>query len=296
MVLPVLVPLDGSDSAQVALLHALRLARTLHAPVRLLHVVGGPGADGAAAQGVLDAACERARGLGVTATGELAEAGGRRTAEVIVEAAAGAQLVLMGTHGAGTLDRLVLGSVCNEVVRAAAVPVCAVRYYPGELHEALHRRLDAKSLQQARVCVALDGSEAGVAAMGPVVALAAALGADVTLVTVVSGAGLDTETAGTLTAAEVHAHRDRAAAEARRLDEAAAAVRAQAPTLAVTTEVLWAAQRTVAAALAAAAQGFDFVAVAAQRRGLARAVLGSTAEELLRLATVPVIVVRAAAA
>ena len=39
----------------------------------------------------------------------------------------GADLIAMGTHGRGGLNRLVLGSVCDRVIRLSSCPVLAVR-------------------------------------------------------------------------------------------------------------------------------------------------------------------------
>jgi nucleotide-binding universal stress UspA family protein len=36
-------------------------------------------------------------------------------------------LIVLGTHGRGAVDRLLLGSVTGKLVRAAPVPVMAVR-------------------------------------------------------------------------------------------------------------------------------------------------------------------------
>jgi len=39
----------------------------------------------------------------------------------------GADLIAIGTHGRGGLDRLMLGSVCDRVIRLSSCPVLAVR-------------------------------------------------------------------------------------------------------------------------------------------------------------------------
>ena len=39
----------------------------------------------------------------------------------------GADLIAIGTHGRGGLNRLMLGSVCDRVIRLSSCPVLAVR-------------------------------------------------------------------------------------------------------------------------------------------------------------------------
>jgi nucleotide-binding universal stress UspA family protein len=47
-------------------------------------------------------------------------------------------LILMGTHGRGGIDRLLLGSVAERVVRSSRVPVLTVRVNDiGEMEPAL---------------------------------------------------------------------------------------------------------------------------------------------------------------
>lgn len=47
--------------------------------------------------------------------------------EAILDAARGADAIVMGTHGRAGLDHLLLGSVAERVVRVAPVPVITVR-------------------------------------------------------------------------------------------------------------------------------------------------------------------------
>jgi len=52
-----------------------------------------------------------------------------RPVDVILKAAeqAGADLIVMGTHGRGGINRLVVGSVTDRVLRQSPIPVLAVR-------------------------------------------------------------------------------------------------------------------------------------------------------------------------
>lgn len=135
------VPVDGSDTARRALQEAVKLAKeqgaTLvlaHAVEPLYHLAMEAYADydrvvQREAQKLVDDAVAFARAGGVQASGAVVETGGRRVAAAIAEEAqkAGADLIVMGTHGARGFEHLVLGSVAEGVVRRAAVPVLLVR-------------------------------------------------------------------------------------------------------------------------------------------------------------------------
>ena len=51
-------------------------------------------------------------------------------AEQILKASANADLIVMGTHGATGLARLLMGSVAEDVLRKAPCPVLTVRAHP----------------------------------------------------------------------------------------------------------------------------------------------------------------------
>lgn len=144
----ILVPVDGSDTANLALEEAIRLARNEGANLRIIHV-----ADSATyiwdaeftpvdlkqiqesirrfAQSVLDRALGAARDAGVSADTRLIEIDrlGQRVATKITEEAREwpADLIVIGTHGRRGLDHLLMGSVAEGVVRTAPVPVLLVR-------------------------------------------------------------------------------------------------------------------------------------------------------------------------
>ena|SRR6266536_575366 len=139
---------DFSESAEPAQAQAIKLARALGTDMIILHVAvevalfgEWPFSMGEVervdeaqkqwATGMLDERVQAARSQGVEARPEL-----RRGVPfaVIVETAAelGAEMIVVGTHGRGGLQRFLLGSVAERVVRLAPCPVLTVR--PGAQH------------------------------------------------------------------------------------------------------------------------------------------------------------------
>ncbi|MWV66088.1 universal stress protein [Halorubrum sp. JWXQ-INN 858] len=135
----ILCPTDGSDGAAAALDHAIELASRYDASLHLLYVVdeylpaldaGDPELAGqlrAAGERIVTAARERAIDAGVREVrGEVV--GGTPHRRILSAAdAEDVDLVVMGTHGRTGLDRYLLGSVAERVVRLADVPVLTVR-------------------------------------------------------------------------------------------------------------------------------------------------------------------------
>ena len=140
----ILVPIDGSAAAQRAVQEAVKLASD-GVKLRLVYVVEeshsldiiGYGAIDYSAlleavrqtgERVLATAAEEALKLGITVETGLLEAPGERISSVIGGEADNwkADLITIGTHGRSGLNRLLLGSVAEEVVRSASVPVLMV--------------------------------------------------------------------------------------------------------------------------------------------------------------------------
>lgn len=133
----ILVPTDGSEGARAALEHAMGLAELTGAELHVVHAVdptlvppeiGGENVVGAlkeAGRTLVERARERAsdEGLGVETavlSGPPHEAVRRYAADRDVD------LVVMGTHGRTGLDRWLLGSVAERLVRTSPVPVLTV--------------------------------------------------------------------------------------------------------------------------------------------------------------------------
>jgi nucleotide-binding universal stress UspA family protein len=79
-----------------------------------------------AAQAELDALMGRKRTAGIEVDAHIKNGS---PSEAVLEAVKqfGADLVVMGSHGAGALERALLGGVASKVVRLSPVPVITVR-------------------------------------------------------------------------------------------------------------------------------------------------------------------------
>ena len=138
----ILVPVDGSEGSEKALVAALQLAGESGGRVRLVHDLDElaylTGYEFTAdvlqvarefAQKVLDDGLAMAKAAGVPADAKLLDTAGGRLGEVVAEEARQweADLVVVGTHGRRGVSRVLLGSGAEQVLRLAPVPVLAVR-------------------------------------------------------------------------------------------------------------------------------------------------------------------------
>jgi nucleotide-binding universal stress UspA family protein len=141
----ILVPVDGSPTSTAGLNEALRLAKNQKARVRLVHIVdevpifasseGGlniePVIESLKSGGkrILARTAKLAAARGVRAETEMVENATSRVADVLVARTKRwrADLIVMGTHGRRGVNRLVLGSDAELVVRNSPVPVLLVR-------------------------------------------------------------------------------------------------------------------------------------------------------------------------
>lgn len=141
-----LVPLDGSTVAEQALRPATTLAGLLEAKLLLLSVVrptvihGMPLPTGnaglelelterhqVAAQQYLAAVASRLHESGIRAETQVMF--GEHPARAILEVAqqSGATLIALATHGRSGMQRVILGSVADKVVRSTSIPVLVTR-------------------------------------------------------------------------------------------------------------------------------------------------------------------------
>jgi len=141
----ILVAVDGSHTAGLALQEAVKLAKELRAQLRVVHVVdevslnwpeGGDFAEikevfRKSSRQILEKADAEMRKAGMTAETKMLEIEtfGHRVADMIAAEAEAwpADLIVIGTHGRRGVNRLLLGSVAEGVARVAAKPVLLIR-------------------------------------------------------------------------------------------------------------------------------------------------------------------------
>lgn len=141
----ILVPIDGSATANLGLREAVRFAKSQKAQLCLLHVVDEffvtQGAEGIVyTEEMFDALREggrkllakaelKARKLGLKPQTVLAETLTAGVAGAIVQQAKKwkADLIVMGTHGRHGVKRVVMGSDAEQVLRSTPVPVLLFR-------------------------------------------------------------------------------------------------------------------------------------------------------------------------
>jgi nucleotide-binding universal stress UspA family protein len=119
----IFIAADGSAPATAAAHFAIDLAATDSARIIFCHVVG----EKENAPVSFEVAQRLAAGLHVESATLTVH--GNDTAEVIIASAeaSGADLIALGTHGRRGLDRFVLGSVAEGVIRNSPIPVVVVR-------------------------------------------------------------------------------------------------------------------------------------------------------------------------
>jgi len=137
----ILVPTDGSAGVERAVEHAVDLADTHEATLHALYVVN----TASYSSMPMETSWEHVRDMlgeegerALERVGDIADGADVPVESVVVDGSPSREivryaeqepcdLVVMGTHGRGGIDRLLLGSVAERVVRASAVPVLTVR-------------------------------------------------------------------------------------------------------------------------------------------------------------------------
>ena len=138
----IIVPVDGSEVAKRAAKKALALAQATDIKVVALHVINIPDLPSSYAypgairyqemrdfsqkegQWYLDEIEQMGNQMGVTVSKKLVD--GHPAEEIIKEAQKG-DLIVMGSKGRTGLDRLLMGSIAENVTRHASCPVMIVK-------------------------------------------------------------------------------------------------------------------------------------------------------------------------
>lgn len=307
----VLVPLDGSERAERALAVAGPIARASHGMIILLRVVTDladtsalvtsaplPRADyldrdEREARAYLQevASSESLRDLRVETRVEIGA-----TAEVILDCVSAwkPDSIVLCSHGRTGFTRWALGSVAQQIVRRAPVPIVLLRERGG-----LPLDLSSTDERPFRMLIPLDGSEVAESAVVPAI----------TYGSLVAPRGFEAHLVRVLPFVRKPDHdtlRDQAAHEANAYLERTARKIASIPGadyVRVTTAVVY--ERDVAAALAHVAEGdtgvvgtavvdgCDMIAMATHgRTGLALLAMGSVTDRTLTATNLPALVVR----
>ena len=300
----ILVPLDGSEFAEHALPAALSLARSRGAALHLVRVyvplAGVYGEHALPYDEALDRELmKRAQDYLDGVVARLAAVAGIQSSSALLEgpvadtisrhaAAVGADLLVMTTQGRGPLARFWLGSVSDQLVRQADIPVLLVR------PQAAAPDLSREPVF-GRVLIPLDGSPLAERVLEPVFALDTARQREYTLLRVVMPmAQLNYgSTVGTYKGLERLQELDQA--ESTRAHEylEQLAGRLRARSLTVSTRVIVNDWPATAILDDASVHGADLIALATHCRGrLKRMTLGSVADKVFRGADIAVLVYR----
>ncbi len=127
----VLVPVDGSDCSKRAVAFAAEMAERYEGELRVVHLTD---ADTDAARQVLDGVRDllpddhEGEASFEVVVRDMSTPTASRVGNEILDYAAevDADHVVMGHHGAGAVERAILGSAAETVVRGEAVPVTVI--------------------------------------------------------------------------------------------------------------------------------------------------------------------------
>ncbi len=281
MIKRIVVPLDGSEAAEAVLPQVRRLIKGGSAELVLVRATLPMPADGFAAvdQGSIAEAdayvtsfAKKLKDEGIRARGISRVGAAARTILDVAEDER-ATLVALATHGRSGVARALLGSVAEAVLRKAPVPVLAVR--PFWSYEVVTSRPEERPIRN--VLVPLDGSENSMAVVPRAVELAKLTGARVVLLHAPEPGGAwqsaDGGTGEALRGLEIVARTFGKEGIATRTvvepGDPASAILAQCRP-----------------------NEIDLVAMATHgRTGLARLIVGSVTEKVLRSAEVPLLIV-----
>jgi nucleotide-binding universal stress UspA family protein len=275
----ILIPLDGSATAERVLSQVARLLRRQDAEILLVRsayvapslaridTAKLEAAERADAEAYLKAVAEQLRAEGLRAGAKVLHGS---AASAVLEAARGekASLIALSTHGRSGIGRWMLGSVAEKIVRASEVPVLLLHSFRKDERGAPQPVGDGRTPFR-RIVVPMDGSRNAEAVLPAAQELAKLFEAEILLVHVGSAGEADAAPELEATASRVNAEGIRCKVQRFEGDPAG---------------------RILDAAEAAAA---DLIAMTTHgRSGVNRWLLGSVTERVLRASTIPLLIVR----
>ena len=181
----IVVPLDGSDIAEMAIPEAERMARLTGAPLHLIRVIDlrqvpwypayadmvganavqeAFGDEESVTNGYLAEVAKRIEELGIEVESEVRHG---RAAKELVAASKPDDIIVIASHGRGGISRWLLGSVAEELVRHASVPVLLVKATMIVPATAANTMVDAKIERVAVAAGAHRGTDSALSPNGP---------------------------------------------------------------------------------------------------------------------------------
>lgn len=293
MLKTLLVPLDGSSLSEQVLPIAAELARAAQAQIILIRAIGNaarrtlsagePPIERSEAAASLSRIGDQLRSAGLAVQQLIEEDEAGRTILASAQKL-GVDLILMSTHGRSGLGRWLYGSVAEQVICHAVVPILLVPPTAGIGWPA------GAGGGRPRIVVALDGSRLSRKALAPASDLAWLMAAELLLLRVVEPAPpADSDPFDY----QPPFDQERELTAARRYLEAIA-VELRSAGHPVSTRVVVGPPATLIAAVARE-QGAVMIALATQvEGGLKRLILGSVALGVLRKTDVPLLLARSA--
>ena len=305
------VPVDGTTMSHQAIPWAVTIARRAKCSIDLVHVAFPPavGTELYAATVIQPKEVEAIRHIAQrdlrALADEIASKGVTAAATVVTGELPGAlidhleasdaDLVVMTTHDASRIERLLVGSVSASVVRHIRLPVLLVRQ-----EEAASVAVDA-ARSITKMLIPLDGSSFGETILAHAARLATLLTSEVTLLAVMQPllalAAAAADLSGPASAViPMTTHVDnpdpeQTAAAIDSLEQTAAPLRASG--LLVRTQVLVDGQPARAIVDYAESNGIDAIAMTTHGRGaLKRIVAGSVSQQVLRTSHLPMLMYR----
>ena len=295
----ILVPLDGSRLAEWALPVAIHVARQTGAVLQLvtIQIVLPPASastetwDPAAYDATLNylkSVAERmAAGYEGTVTTTVRAGHGRGASTFLRHSKeAGADLIVMATHGYGPLKRLWLGSFADTVARRARIPVLLIRP-PRESEVDLSEEPHFK-----RILVPLDGSDAAATILDHSIAIGEGAASEYTLIQSLSPiVGIGPEYLPVASPYDPEILRAQEEQVTRYLEQQADRLRQRQ--LQVQTVVVLEAFAAGAILDYAEAHSFDLITLTTHGHGgPLRLILGSVSDKVVRGAAMPVLLYR----